>query len=285
MKYYLLLLITSALWGGNFVAGKFLVGHASPLALTSMRWLLAILCLIPIVLWKERTLRLKKEAFASLLAMGLTGVIFFNVLMFQALQYTSADNVGLLSTLNPIAIAVVSYFFYHETLAKRQWLAMFISLLGVMIVMTHGHIETLLRLHFNIGDLFMLAAVLVWGLYSAFAKKAMKWHSPLEATFWSGVFGTIGMLPFTLSSFSIKTIDASFAFALLYTSLGATVLAMIFWNIGVQKIGGTKSGIFLNFNPLFTALFAYVWLGEQMNGAQLIGSIITISGVVLFAKK
>jgi drug/metabolite transporter (DMT)-like permease len=285
MKYYFLLLITSALWGGNFVAGKFLVGHASPLALTSMRWLIAILCLIPIVLWKERTLRLKKEAFVPLIAMGMTGVVFFNVLMFQALQYTSADNVGLLSTLNPLSIALVSYIFYKEKLTKRQWFAMGISFIGVMIVMTHGHIETLLLLHFNVGDLFMLAAVIVWGLYSAFAKKAMEWHSPLVATFWSGLFGTFGLLPFTFSTFSVKTIDASFAIALLYTSLGATVLAMIFWNIGVQKVGGTKSGIFLNFNPLFTALFAYFWLGEQMNSAQLIGSIITISGVFLFTKK
>ncbi len=66
---------------------------------------------------------------------------------------------------------------------------------------------------------------------------------------WSGVFGVIGLLPF-LSSFSVHDVNVSFSLALLYTSVGATVLAMFLWNVGVKRVGATTAGMFLNFNPL-----------------------------------
>ncbi|WP_233414566.1 DMT family transporter [Thermaerobacillus caldiproteolyticus] len=134
-KYYILLLITSLLWDGNFVAGKFLVGHATSFVLPEMRWFVAVSCLIPLVWWKEKQLSFPKQVLFPLIWMELTGVMLFNLLMFKAL----ADNVGLLSTLNPVSIAVVSYFIGKETLTLKQKIAMFISFVDVMIVMVHGN--------------------------------------------------------------------------------------------------------------------------------------------------
>ncbi|MBA2877719.1 drug/metabolite transporter (DMT)-like permease [Anoxybacillus kamchatkensis] len=281
-KYYMLLLLTSALWGGNFVASKLLVAHASPLTLTFIRWTIAVLFLFPIVLKKERSVRLQTRGIVPLIAMGMSGVVLFNVFMFQALRYTSADHVGLISTLNPMAIALVAYVVYRDKLTLRQWVAMVVSLIGVLIVMTHGQLHRLADV--NIGDVWMIGAVIIWGVYSSCAKAVMTSYSPLAATFWSGVFGVIGLLPF-LSSFSVHDVNVSFLLALLYTSVGATVLAMFLWNVGVKRVGATTAGMFLNFNPLFTALFAYILLGETLTPPQWIGSFVTIAGVILFTKK
>ncbi|MFC3883322.1 DMT family transporter [Bacillus songklensis] len=283
--YYILLLITSMLWAGNFVSGKFLVPHASPILLTELRWVIAVLCLLPYVWWKEKSLSFPKQAFWPLVFMGVTGVLLFNLFMFLALQYTSADNVGLLSTLNPISIAAASFFLLKERLNKLQILAMVISLIGVLIVMTHGEASRILRLHFNIGDVYMIIAVMTWGLYSIASKKAMDYVSPFKSTLWSGVFGVLITAPFTISSMAINNASMSFYVALLYSGIGATVLAMVFWNIGVQKVGGTKSGMFLNFNPIFTTVLAFFFLGEKLNAAQLFGSIVVIGGVYFFTLK
>jgi drug/metabolite transporter (DMT)-like permease len=58
---------------------------------------------------------------------------------------------------------------------------------------------------------------------------------------------------------------------------------MVLWNIGVQKLGTTTSGIFLNFNPIFTAILAFLLLGEKMTWVQGIGSCIVIIGCYLFS--
>ena len=282
IKYYLLLLFTSLLWGGNFVVGKSLIDYASPSTLTILRWIIAVICLIPLVWFKERTLVPHKKALIPLLLMGGTGVVLFNLFQFMALDFTSASNVGLISTLNMFSIALASYFFLKEKINGFQFVAMLISLGGVMLVLTNGHVGVLLSLQFNKGDLFMVTAVAIWGLYSVCSKWAMTYTTPLMATLYSGLFGIMILTPFHLDDLTVQNIDASFIQSILYTGIISTVVCMLFWNIGVQKIGATTSGIFLNFNPVFTALLAFLFLGEKMTWVQGLGSLIVIIGCLLF---
>ncbi|OIK15118.1 transporter [Bacillus sp. MUM 116] len=281
--YVFLLLLTSFLWGGNFVFGKFLVGHASPMTITTLRWLIAILVLFPIVLNKEKQLIPPKASILPLLFMGVTGVVFFNLFQFFALEKTSATNVGLISTLNPISIAIFSAFLLKEKLKTMQIFSMGISFLGVLMVLSKGELSHIFSLRFNIGDLWMVAAVIIWGLYSICSKWAMKKMSPMLATFYSGLFGVVILVPFNLSSFQIYNFNSSFLWAILYTGVISTVVCMVLWNIGVQKIGATSSGIFLNFNPIFTSILAFFFLGERMTWFELAGSIIVITGCFLFS--
>ncbi|MGC4377606.1 DMT family transporter [Fictibacillus sp. Mic-4] len=282
--FTVLLLITSFLWGGNFVVGKFLVGHASSITLTDLRWIIAVICLFPVVWIQEKKILPPKRSILPLFLMGVTGVVLFNVFMFFALERTTAMNVGLLSTLNPVSIALFSLVLVKEKLRPLQIVAMVISFLGVVIVLCRGEVDRLLSLRFNSGDLWMLAAVSSWGLYSVFGKWAMKDTSPMMSTLYSGIFGVLTLLPFNLSSFTITNVNASFVVSLLYIGILSTVVSMVFWNIGVQKLGGTAAGMFLNFNPVFTAILAFFLLGEKMTWIQFAGSVIVILGCYLFAR-
>lgn len=283
MPYVILLLITSLLWGGNFVVGKSLVGHASPMTLTTLRWSIAVICLFPIVWLKEKKLFPPKEAILPLFLMGVTGVVFFNIFQFWALEHTSATNVGLISTLNTISIAVCSALFLKEKINIWQVTSMIISFFGVTLVLSKGKLDTLFSLHFNIGDWWMMAAVCVWGIYSVCSRWATKQTTPMMSTLYSGIFGLIILIPFNISNFTISNVNASFLGSILYTGVISTVLCMVFWNIGVQKLGATTAGIFLNFNPIFTAILAFLLLDEQMTWIQIVGSMIVIGGCYLFS--
>ena len=251
------------MWGGNFVVGKTLVDHASPVTLTTLRWLIAVLCLIPIVWWKEKSLLVSRKAILPLLLMGITGVVLFNLFQFLALDFTSATNVGLISTLNMFSIALFSFLFLKEKINTLQLGSMLISFVGVLLVLSKGHFEMLFSIGFNKGDLLMVAAVCVWGLYSVISKWAMKYTTPLMATLYSGVFGVIVLIPLNVHDFTITNLNASFVQSILYTGVVSTVLCMLLWNIGVQKIGATSSGMFLNFNPIFTAIIAFMLLEKD----------------------
>lgn len=283
MKYYYLLLLTSLLWGGNFIVGKTLVEHASPGTLTMLRWAIAIVCLFPIVWWKEKKLVPPIQSILPLFFMGLTGVALFQALQFMALEKTSATNVGLISTLNMFSIAGISFIFLKEKMNAFQLSSMFLSLFGVLLVLSKGNVEMVYSLQINEGDLYMLAAVIMWGIYSVCSKWAMKTVTPMMSILYSGLFGLLILLPFNLSTFRVTNIDASFVQSILYTGVISTVVCMVLWNIGVNNLGPSTSGLFLNFNPVFTALLAFAFLGEKMNGLQAVGSIIVIAGCVLFS--
>lgn len=282
-KAYVLLLLTSLLWGGNFVLGKSLVGHASPLTLTSLRWLIAVLCLLPMVWWKERKLLPAKDSILPLVLMGITGVVLFNLFQFLALETTTATNVGLISTLNMLSISLFSFVFLKEQINLFQIGCMVFLLAGVLLVLSKGNADYLLTLQFNTGDLWMLAAVGVWGLYSICSKWAMTKTSPMMSILYSAVFGLAILVPFNLADFTVSNLNASFVGSLLYTGVISTVVCMVLWNIGVQKLGATTSGIFLNFNPIFTSLLAFLFLGEQLTWMQGVGGIMVIAGCFLFS--
>ena len=271
------------MWAGNFVVGKWLVGHASPMTLTSLRWMIAVLCHIPLVWATEKKLLPPRKALIPLAVMGVTGVVLFNILQFIALDHTSATNIGLISTLNMISIAVFSALLLKEKIRPLQTAAMCLSLFGVVLVLTKGNADLLLSLQFNRGDLFMLAAVCIWGIYSICSKWAMASVSPMMATLYSGVFGVAVLLPFNIADFTVTNINASFVYSILYTGVVSTVVCFVLWNIGVQKLGATTSGLFLNFNPIFTAVLAFLLLGERMSGVQMLGSALVILGCYLFS--
>ncbi|WP_216831339.1 DMT family transporter [Alkalihalobacterium elongatum] len=280
--YFGLLLLTSFLWAGNFIVGKWLVGHASPMTLTMLRWAIAVLCLLPIV-WKvEKKLLPSRKAVLPLALMGLTGVVLFNVLQFMALEHTSATNVGLISTLIALSIAFFSFIFLKEKLSSFQVAAMFISLFGVLLVLTNGNSQLLFSFQFNLGDVFMIGAVCIWGVYVVLSKWAMNYISPMMATLYSGIFGLLILFPFNLSDFTVTNINATFVYSILYTGAISTVVCIVLWNIGVKKLGATTAGLFLNFNPVFTVILAFLILGERMTLIQILGSVIVISGCFLF---
>lgn len=282
LKYYSLLLLTSFLWGGNFIVGKTLVDHGSPVTLTILRWVIAILCLIPLVWWKERKLIPPKQAIIPLFLMGVTGVALFQAFQFMALEKTSATNVGLISTLNMFSIAFFSFIFLKERINSLQFLSMLVSLFGVLLVLSKGHFEVIYSMDINIGDLYMMAAVGMWGIYSICSKWAMATVTPMMSILYSGIFGVLVLLPFNLTGFTVTNINASFVQSILYTGLISTVLCMVLWNIGVNKLGPNTSGLFLNFNPIFTALLALAFLDEKMTWLQAAGSAIVIAGCFLF---
>ncbi len=282
-KYYALLLLTCLFWAGNFVVSKFLVEHTSPITLTTMRWVIAVACLVPLVWWKEKKILPPRNALLPLILMGVTGVVLFNLLQFLALEQTTATNVGLISTLNMISIAVCSFIFLKEKINLLQFVSMVFSLFGVILVLSKGEIDYVLSLNFNTGDLWMIAAVCVWGIYTICTKWAMTKTSALMSTLYSAIFGLIVLLPLSVPHFTVSNINASFLSAILYTGVISTVLSMLFWNICVQKLGSTTSGVFLNFNPIFTAILAFLFLGEQMTWIQGIGSAIVITGCYLFS--
>ncbi|MBG9786765.1 MULTISPECIES: DMT family transporter [Brevibacillus] len=282
--YVALLLFTSFLWSGNFVVGKFLVNHASSMTLTNLRYMIAVVVLIPVVYLAEKRLLPPRRAILPLILMGATGVVLFNLFMFWALERTAATNVGLLSTLNPISIAIFSFLLLREKIKFLQIGSMILCFTGVLLVLSKGDWHALLSLRFNSGDLWMLAAVATWGLYSVAGRWAMRDVSALMSTLYSGFFGVLMLLPFNLSSFTITDFNAEFIWGILYISVFATVISMVLWNMGVKQLGGTAAGMFLNFNPIFTAILALLLLDEQMTWTQVYGSLIVILGCFSFTR-
>ena len=135
--YVLLMLLTSLLWGGNFVVAKSLVDHASPLTLTSLRWLIAVAVLLQWYGGKKKITSLSRCP-PPFIINGRYRCGIVQYLSILALERTTSTNVGFISTLNTISIAIFSTVFLKEKINVLQAIAMLLSLFGVVLVLSKG---------------------------------------------------------------------------------------------------------------------------------------------------
>ncbi|BBB90104.1 MAG TPA: DMT family transporter [Methylomusa anaerophila] len=279
-RIWLLLIICNLFWAGNYVFGKYVIAEMTPLWITFSRWSLALLLLLPIARYMEKTAgSTVKKDWLLLLGMGVLGVIGYNLVLYSALEYTTATNAALVSALNPGVIVMFSVVLLRERVSSLQTLGFIASLSGALIVLTHGDFTRVLQAQFNLGDLLMLAAVLIWTLYSLIGRKLST--PPITATAVSAGIAVLLMAPFAAAQ-GIDTgkIGPLAVTGIFYMVIFPSVGSFVFWNISVRAVGASKVGVFLNLIPVFTAIISGL-LGETITGAQVLGGLLVFCGVYL----
>jgi drug/metabolite transporter (DMT)-like permease len=275
-----LLVLCNLFWAGNYVFGKYVISEITPLWITFSRWVLALFFLFPIAYYFEKMeWKSIKEEWLLLTSMGVLGIIGYNLLLYSALAYTTATNAALVSALNPGIIVLVSVFLTGERVSRLQAAGFFLSLTGVLIILTNGELSRLLQANYNQGDLLMLAAVLIWTAYSLISKKIQT--PPITATAVSSAIAVLLMAPFAISQgINFAAIKPLALGGILYIILFPSVCSFVFWNLSVKAIGASKCGVFLNLIPVFTAIISVI-LGERITLAQVLGGLSVFIGVYL----
>jgi drug/metabolite transporter (DMT)-like permease len=279
-RVWLMLAICNLFWAGNYVFGKYVVAEMTPLWITFSRWLLAGFLLFPLAYYMEKPVwsAIKKDWFL-LICMGLLGIVGFNIVLYSALEYTTATNAALVSALNPGVIVVSSVILYRERISLMQICGFCAALVGVVIVLTNGDMERLLQVEFNLGDLLMLAAVVIWTLYSQVAKRIS--IPPITATAISTGSAVLMLAPFALAQgIEITRLGPLAITGILYMAVFSSACSFVFWNMSVQEVGASKAGVFLNLIPVFTAIISSL-LGERITGAQGLGGLLVLFGIYL----
>lgn len=281
-KYWiwLLLVLCNLFWAGNYIFGKYVIGEMTPLWITYSRWALALLLLLPIAHYFEKpNWKAVMQHWMPLAVMGALGAAGFNLVLYSALKYTSATNAALVSSMNPGVIVVFSVLLFKEKISIVQASGFIISLTGTMVILTQGNLGQVFQLEYNKGDLLMLVAVLVWMLYSFIGKHITL--PPITATAASTLFAVLLMTPFAFAQgINIAKISPLGITAIIYMVIFPSVCSFIFWNMSVQAIGASQTGVSLNLIPVFTAIISAL-LGEKITSPQIWGGLLVFLGVYL----
>lgn len=287
MKKYrvlLFLILANLFWAGNYVFGKYVVAEMSPVQMTFSRWLLASILLVPIAHWLEKPdwKRVWQE-WKVLVLMALLGITGYNLLLYEALRFTTSMNAALINALNPALIVLFSVLFLREKMSWINSVGLLISLLGVLLVLTKGQLQQVFHTHYNLGDLLMLLAILVWTLYSILGRK-LRSIPPISATAASVLLGLVMVLPFFLASGFHFTLSKQAAMGILYIGIFPSVGSFIFWNASLRQIGASRAGIYLNLITVFTAILN-LFLGQTITALQIVGGLLVFIGVYLSNQK
>lgn len=283
---YLLLTLTTLFWAGNFVLGRAMHLLLPPISMAQLRWSLALLLVLPVLLPRLIANRhIIRQHWKILLLLSALSVASFNTLIYIGLGSTTAMNATLLQSAIPIMILVMGRLFFSEAITLRQWLGVGSSLLGVLLLILQGDMTQLLQMQLNRGDLWVLGGMLCWAGYSIL----LRWRpAGLDGFTFFGVTVTAGvlmLLPFTLFELASTAVTPVFNLdtlaAITYMAICPSILAYLFWNRGVAELGAARAGLFIHLMPLFGILLSAVFLGERVQSYHILGMVLIFTGIYL----
>jgi len=281
---YLLLIVTTLSWSANVIFGQLAVGEVSPMVLTALRWLGALVLLLIFAKGSiQRDWPVLRRHLVFISAMGALGFAAFNGLFYVASHTTSAINIGIIQGAMPVLIVLGAYAAHRTAVTRMQFAGVTLTLLGVTVVATGGDPFGIAALTFKRGDLLMMAACAIYAGYAVMLAR----RPPVSSL----AFFTVLCGAAFLASLPMVAVEAAMgqfqwptpkgwivvALAVLLPSL----LAQICFIRGVASIGPGRAGVFVNLVPIFAAVFAVTLLGERFEAYHATAIVLVLGGIGL----
>ena len=287
---YILLILASLFWAGNFVIGKFASIYEIPaFSLNFYRWLFVWIILFPFT-YKEiyKNKKYIIENFRLFLVLGVTGITIFNSVVYYSLYFTQVISGILMISTIPVMIILISSVLKIERTNNFQIIGVILSLVGVFCIITKADLELIKNLDFNKGDLSMTIAMFSWATYSALLKKKKYKLSQISLLQVIISFGFIFLIPIYFIENKVGNplnFDLPFFSILTYAVLFPAIASYLFWIKGISIIGTNRAGVFLHLMPIFGAILAMIIFKEKFMFYHILGAIFIIIGITLSNKK
>ena len=284
---WLLMMATALFWAGNAILGRAVAGQVPPIGLAFWRWVVGAAIILPFA-WPHlrHDIRPMLRAWRPMLAFSVFGIAVFNTTLYVAAQSTTALNIVMLQSTMPVLIVAASFLLFRERVSGRQALGIAVSLTGAVTLVSRGDPWVLARLDLNRGDVWMLAGIVSYAVYTALLRRRPPVHglSFVAATF---LAGAAMLLPFylaeTLSGRPLPPTPVA-AGAILYVALFASVLAYLCYNRAVALLGANVAGLAVHLVPVFGTVLAVLLLGEVPRAFHAAG-ILLIGGGIWLAQR
>jgi len=286
---YLILVICNLFWGGNTVAGKMAVGHIDAYSLTILRWVGALILVLPFALRPlRRDWPVIRAKWWLYLLYGAVGFTSFNMLMYLAAYFTSGVNASLEQVAVNIFVIALNFALFRLTVKPMQLVGVAITIFGVALIATHGDLGRILKLDVNLGDALIILACFVYAAYSIALRwrPQTNWLSFMVSTFVGAIIAAIayeasvGPGPAAFIA-GLPSIDLEGWLIVAYTIIFPSILSQMFYVRGVELIGSNRASLFVNLIPLFGTVGSVIVLGEALEGFHLVAGVLVAAGIVL----
>ena len=287
---YLILILTTIFWSGNFIVGKAAsMYQIPPFSLNFYRWFFAGLILLPFTY--QELIKKKKYIINNLgffIVLGITSITIFNSIVYYSLYYTQVISGILMISTIPVWIIFISSILKIEKTNIFQIIGVILSLTGVIFIITKADLNLIKNLDFNKGDLSMVIAMFSWAIYSALLKSKkyeISQVSLLEVVIICGLFFLIPIYFIEMNMGNLIILGKPFYLILAYVVIFPGLASFFFWIKGISIIGANRAGIFLHLMPIMGAIMAMLIFEERFMFYHILGAIFIIAGITLSNKK
>jgi drug/metabolite transporter (DMT)-like permease len=257
----------------------------APLAVPAIRFLLAGLVLAGFALATEG--RIPRPTTGSewgvVSGLAMTGIFIYALCFFYGLKQITAGRGALVVALTPVLVALGAWFMGQERMTSVKLVGIVIAMIGCLTVVGNGNPLALLHGAVGMGEWLILGCALCWTAYTFIGRQATLSLSPLAATLWASLIGSVLLGVTALLQGGSELADWSWRVwtSVIFLAIGGTALAFTWFADGVKRLGASKASVFVNLVPVFAVLQAALLLDERLGLAVLGGGLLVIAGVWL----
>lgn len=290
---YIVLVFSMLFWGTSYVFTSVVLRILDPISIIFIRLLISSL-----MLWIIVAVFFRKEKIPLHLFKWIVVLAFFEPFIYfigetYGLQRVSPVVSSLIIATIPVFIAIVMRLFFHAKLYAINFIGIFISLSGVVLMLVGKNMQLDVDI---LGILLLFFAVFAAVGYGIFLNKLAAKVNPVSLVAAQNTLGTIFFLPLYFifrqppnfnhtAAFTFLSPQGEMWTCILVLSIFSSSLAFIFYSMGVSKIGVARCSVFANLVPIFTAVFSYIILGEHLSITKTAGIFIVIFGLILTQRK
>jgi drug/metabolite transporter (DMT)-like permease len=262
-------LLATLIWSGNYTLSKAVQHIIPPIHLAFYRWVLAAV-IISCISYKQIISHwaLIKKHIAFIIITSIIGVSTYNTLIYYGAHTSTPINLSLIGATSPFTTFILAAIFLKEKLTLQKIVGLLICFTGVLILLSKGNINIISGIQITKGDAWMMLASVLWATYTILLRVRPQTISPLAFQAITFIVGAICLLPAYIiestyyPNFSvIANYNHTMLFAIVYTAVGASIIAYFSWSNVVQLIGPSRAILFLNFIPIFASVESQFILG------------------------
>lgn len=280
----LVFLVPPLMWSGNILMARGLNDVLPPFNLAFWRWLLALLILLPIAARAGRGhFRRLLRHWPLVLACGGFGIAGYNALVYVALQTVPAVNLSVVNSAIPALIPLFAFIIAGERPRGRQIAGIVVSMIGVAWIIARGDPAALLSLTIGSGDLWVLASVVNWAIYTVILRYRPPDIDLLVFLVGSIAAGLLVLAPFLaleIASGQIMPVTPQTLAAVAYVAVFASVASFVCWSRSVALIGPTATGLSIHLIPVIVGALSILVLKEPLLPFHLVGAGLIAAGLV-----
>ncbi|MGH1329233.1 DMT family transporter [Bacillus pretiosus] len=290
MKEICMLLVAVILWGTAIAPTKWALESIQPFTLLFIRLFLAGgICLLFSFKQLKRSVVHKQVPWKRMSLLSFTGVAGYFMFTSYGISLTSGLHVSIIDAALPLVTILFSAFFLKEKIQLNYWIGIVLGAIGVLLItIPSSNVDQEVSL---IGDILILLSTFLFAFYTVLLKrpKQEQYLSNKVFTTLTLIIGAVILLPFAMAEifyYGFPKIETwKTGFSVIYLVIGATILAYWFWNIALETVSASVSGLYLNALPLISIAASIVLLNESLTWRIGIGGSLVLFGVIWADKR
>ena len=284
---YLICLFTAFIWAGTGPLISYLLNTHGVAPLVIAFWrdaIIAVVCLAGILALRPAWLRLSRSDLQGFALVGTISIGIYHAIFVTSIAINGAALAVVLIYLYPAFVTLGSAVLFKERVGALNIIGLLLSLFGC-VLLVRAYDPAVLKVSW-LGVLVGVASAVTHAVYVLFSQRSVARHSPWVSLAFTMLFGALILLVLTLTvegprSLVTVGIGPWPWLVLIFLALGPTLFGYFLFTTSLRYIPGRIASLLVVIEAPVATLIAVAFLGERLDGLQIIGMAIILLAAVL----